>query len=74
MAPYLTTNATDARHYIGLTDRVYRFLPLSLNDGDLTRIHGPNEQISVEDYGQMLEFYRLLIQQLAMPKLKKQSK
>lgn len=74
VAPYLTINATDARHYIGLTDRVYRFLPLSLNDGDLTRIHGPNERISVEDYGQMLEFYRLLIQQLAMPKLKKQSK
>ncbi|MDC5870482.1 M20 family peptidase [Vibrio europaeus] len=69
VAPYLTINATDARHYIELTSRVYRFLPLALDDSDLPRIHGPNERISVEAYGQMLTFYRSLVQQLAMPNL-----
>ncbi|AIS58296.1 M20/M25/M40 family metallo-hydrolase (plasmid) [Vibrio coralliilyticus] len=62
VAPYLTINATDARHYLPLTDKLYRFLPLALKDDDLARIHGPNERISVQAYGQMLAFYATLLE------------
>ncbi|WP_020406968.1 M20 family peptidase [Hahella ganghwensis] len=57
MAPYLTIGATDARHYQEVTKNQYRFLPIPLDREDLSRIHGPNERIAVEDYLRMIRFY-----------------
>lgn len=57
VAPGLVVGATDARHYAGLTEAVYRFLPVRLAEGDVERIHGVDERIAVDDYARMVRFY-----------------
>ena len=64
MAPYLTIAATDSRHYSGIVKSQYRFLPIMLIPDDLSRIHGPNERISVEAYLKMIQFYTSFIKEV----------
>jgi carboxypeptidase PM20D1 len=61
VAPFLVMGATDARHYVPICDDVYRFAPVVFADGDLKRIHGINERISVNSLAQMVQFYTALI-------------
>lgn len=61
VAPSLVLAATDARHFTGLTPHVYRFVPFTVRPGDLERVHGVDERLSLEDYGRMVAFYRELI-------------
>jgi carboxypeptidase PM20D1 len=56
-APSLVVGATDARHYAGLSDHVYRFVPMRLAPEDLPRIHGINERIRVENLAELVRFY-----------------
>jgi carboxypeptidase PM20D1 len=62
VAPSLVLGGTDARHYAGLTPHVYRFAPVTVGPGDLERVHGVDERLSLEDYGRMVRFYRALIE------------
>jgi carboxypeptidase PM20D1 len=61
VAPSLVTAATDARHYTGLTNNIYRFLPLRMGLEDLGRIHGTGERVSMENYAEIIQFYAQLI-------------
>lgn len=61
VAPALVVGATDAKHYGRLTGSVYRFLPYRFDGEDLSRLHGTNERLSVENYLQGVRFYYLLI-------------
>jgi carboxypeptidase PM20D1 len=61
VAPYVVVGATDSRHYRGLTESVYRFLPLRLREEDLLRIHGIDERVSIEGHADAIRFYRQLI-------------
>jgi carboxypeptidase PM20D1 len=61
VAPALVVGATDARHYGKLTGSVYRFLPFHFNNEDISRLHGTNERLSVENYLQGVRFYYQLI-------------
>ncbi len=61
VAPYLTVGATDARHYAGLSQQVYRFLPIALDPEELKGMHGLNERISAKNYLNMIRFYRQLL-------------
>lgn len=61
VAPALVIAATDSRHYQAISDQIYRFQPLYLEQEDLSRIHGIDERISVEGYGKAIEFYRQLL-------------
>lgn len=65
VAPGLAVVATDSRHYEGLTENTFRFLPLRLGPDDLNRIHGINERISVENYLEMVRFMVLLLKNAA---------
>ena len=55
--PFVTLGATDARYYIGISDNVYRFVPLRMRAEDLSRVHGTNERIAIGDYVGMIRFY-----------------
>jgi len=33
--------ATDSRHFVGLTDKIFRFSPVRANADDLKRFHAP---------------------------------
>lgn len=52
---------TDTKHYLDLTDSVYRFMPSVLTPEDTKRIHGFNERLGVENYEKTINyFYHLM--------------
>ena len=57
VAPSLVLGGTDSRHYVKLSDDVYRFVPHSMHEEDLGRVHGTNERIGVDNYAQIVRFY-----------------
>ena len=57
VAPYLMVGATDARYFAGLSDNVYRFMPLRLEREDLPRLHGRDERVSIQGYAGAVRFY-----------------
>ena len=61
VAPSLVLGASDSRHFAVLTRDVYRFVPLILKGEDTARLHGINERIAVDNYLQIIKFYRQLI-------------
>jgi carboxypeptidase PM20D1 len=61
VAPYLVVVVTDARYYTGVSENVFRFLPLRLTSRDLDRMHGVDERISVRAYEDAIRTYRRLI-------------
>jgi carboxypeptidase PM20D1 len=64
VVPSLLTGMTDSRHYSELAQgRMYRFSPLGLNrgEGDMKRIHGIDERVSVENVIEAVRFFMRLI-------------
>ena len=61
VAPSLLVAGTDTKHYIDLSENIFRFLPLKVTYEDLRKIHGTNERINIEDYQKMIQFYTQLI-------------
>ena len=61
IAPGMVLGITDSRHYRGLTDTFFRFVPMRLEQSDLSRIHGTDERISIDDYGNLIGFYARLM-------------
>lgn len=64
VAPYLVQGGTDAKHFVGLSDSVYRFVMIRATRETMRRIHGVNEQIAVEDYARAVRFYHALLSRL----------
>jgi carboxypeptidase PM20D1 len=65
VAPGLMVAATDSRHYVGVTDKIFRFSPVRATGEDLKRFHGTNERLSIEGYADMIRFYRRLLENAA---------
>ena len=57
VAPALVLGGTDTKHYGQLAENSYRFTPMLLGPGDVSRIHGKNERISVEELDHVIAFY-----------------
>jgi len=64
VAPMISLGGTDCIHYIGLSPNIYRFLPERLYGEDLNMLHGMNERISITNYGEMINYYILLVSYL----------
>ena len=62
IAPFTMTGATDARYYNDLSENVFRFSAVNMQDGQLESIHNINEHITVEQFAQSVEFLVALIQ------------
>jgi carboxypeptidase PM20D1 len=65
VAPGLMVATTDSRHYAAITDNIFRFSPVRATSEDLKRFHGTNERLSVDNYGDMIRFYRRLMENAA---------
>lgn len=63
IAPYLMFAGSDAKHYDSIAENTYRFLPAQLTSDDLSRMHGTNEQISIENYLNAIRFYIEIIKE-----------
>ncbi|MDR2257872.1 MAG: M20/M25/M40 family metallo-hydrolase [Treponema sp.] len=61
---FIMTAATDSRHYQELSDGIFRFSPHRLNPRELSRIHGHDERISLENLRRGAEFYECLFRLL----------
>jgi len=69
VAPNLTVAGTDSRHYLDLTDNVFRFIPIRVTPDELAGFHGTNERITVTTLGEAIGFYWTLMQNLDEPAL-----
>lgn len=61
VAPGLVVGGTDLRHYADVIDARYNFTPGRLIAGDLERIHGNGERVSVSEFADMVRFYQQLL-------------
>ncbi|KAK6176811.1 hypothetical protein SNE40_015042 [Patella caerulea] len=61
VAPGVMIGNTDTKHYIHLSNNIYRFTPSYLYPQDIPRFHGNNERISLQNYQQAINFYYHLI-------------
>ncbi len=64
-APSLVVATTDARHWAGHADNVYRFMPITLSKDDLARFHGVDERIGIETYAESIRFFAALLERVA---------
>ncbi len=61
VAPGLVMGGTDAKHFVDLSDHIYRFSPVRVRPDDAGRIHGADERLAVANYGEMIAFYYQLL-------------
>ncbi len=61
VAPGLMIGATDSRHFLGISDHIFRFSPVRARAEDLARFHGTNERISVDNLAELIRFYHRLL-------------
>lgn len=61
VGPCLVLGATDSRYFYDITPNVYRFVPARFKKGEIKMIHGTNERLGVENFGEICRFYAQLI-------------
>ena len=59
--PGVMQAATDTRWFLNFTQNIYRFSPGFVSLDDMSRIHGHNERISIENYIKLINFYHHII-------------
>ncbi len=64
VAPSLLIAQTDSRHFRKVTDNIYRFLPIRMDDKILDSMHGTDEKIGVGEFMECIAFYSLMIESL----------
>ncbi|MDR2159281.1 MAG: M20/M25/M40 family metallo-hydrolase [Treponema sp.] len=57
---FIMVATTDSRHYQDLAGGIFRFSPHQLTPGELNRVHGHDERISVDNLRRGVEFYTRL--------------
>ncbi|GAA4363010.1 M20/M25/M40 family metallo-hydrolase [Paeniglutamicibacter cryotolerans] len=62
--PYIMLAATDSRRFTGISENVYRFAPLGMDNSERAGIHGTNESVLVSELGNAVAFYTRLIRSL----------
>jgi carboxypeptidase PM20D1 len=67
VAPGLMLAGTDAKHFTGVADHIYRFSPVRAGPAELSRPHGTDERLSVDNLAEMVRFYHRLLQLAAGP-------
>ncbi|RVT48900.1 M20 family peptidase [Rubrivivax albus] len=65
VAPGLMVGGTDARHFDGYAGQVFRFSPVRAKPADLSRFHGTDERLSIDNLVEMIRFYHRLVDQAA---------
>lgn len=61
VAPGLMLGGTDSRHFVGISDQIFKFSPVRAKAEDLARFHGTNERISLDNLAELIRFYHRLL-------------
>lgn len=61
ISSYLTIGGTDAYKYEIVSDNVFRFMPVEINQYDQRLIHNDNESITIDNYMRMIHYFKLLM-------------
>lgn len=61
VSPNLVVGATDSRHFREVSNNIYRFSPIRLNNETKKSFHGLNERLAVSDFKDAVGFYVQLI-------------
>lgn len=61
IAPTMMLGSSDSKHFTIITKNIYRFAPLIINSEDMSRMHGLNERVKIEDFKRGIGFYYQLI-------------
>lgn len=61
ITPYLTIAATDSYKYQIVSNHIYRFMPIKINDAEKQSIHSTNEYISIENYMKMIHYFEYIM-------------
>jgi carboxypeptidase PM20D1 len=65
VAPALYVGSTDARHYAGVAENVYRFTPAVWSSDDIRSVMNANEKLSQANFARMIQFYHQLLSESA---------
>lgn len=65
VAPTLTLGGTDAKHYYGVTENIYRIQPMLFTTKDLEMIHGTNERLAIDNLANGIRVYAQVIRNMA---------
>ncbi len=61
IAPNLVVGATDSRHYVDLSNNIFRFAPFHLTPNNINCFHGVDERASVSEFENAIRVYRQII-------------
>ncbi len=61
VAPGLVLAGTDSKYYVDIADANLRFTPARLGPANVSRIHGANERIAIDNYAEIIRFYVQLL-------------
>lgn len=61
ISPYLVVAGTDSRNFEGISDDVYRFMPMQFTVQSAAMIHGTNEHMTLANLKRMIDFYATLV-------------
>ena len=64
VVPYLVMASTDARKYEAVCKNIYRFTPYIIDNEDIGKIHGTDENISVVNINRCIDFFTALMERL----------
>lgn len=64
IAPGLMLAGSDSKHYETVAENSYRFLPMRFGPDDIARVHGTNERILIDNYVEIIQFYRRLMENI----------
>jgi len=64
VAPYLVMASTDAKKYECVSENIFRFSPYVIDNEELGKIHGTDENISVANVNRCIDFFIALFERL----------
>ena len=61
VTPMLVLGRTDCTYFTSLSSCCYRFVPQRVPASEMAAVHGINERVSIDNYGEVISFYIRLI-------------
>ena len=60
VVPGLVITGTDCKNYTKITNRIYRFVPYTFSNHNLSGIHGRNEYVTIQQFTAAVGYYEYL--------------